>query len=155
MTPFTALSPRFKQPISPSPSPRSTFDFSLDLTRDPPAVKIPWLRLHPLPVHITLPRTFVEAHVVFDGTKGGRRGLISPGSVVDRGVGCNGRVNAEVGGRTFPFAVGLARGFCQGGLDVGGRDVVGCNPGENGMVVSGWLDRVFCWYGVVWCMESR
>lgn len=117
-------------PSSPPPRPRPPFHPPLQLTRNPPPIKIPLLRLHLLPIHIALPRRIrIKAQIPLNPLKPRRRILVRPYFVLDH-FAARRVSDVVVGGRAFPFA--------EGG--VGGREE-GEEKGVRGEVV--------CWVGGV------
>ena len=101
--------------ISPPPrSRRPLHTTPLNITRHPPAIKIPRLRLHPLPIDETLPRARVEAQKPFDLLEAFGRTVVAPDAIPhDFATVLNGVVRRLA----FPLAVRTAGGFLEGDFE--------------------------------------
>lgn len=97
----------------PSPRPRSPLNLPLNITRNPPPVKIPRLRLHLLPIDKALPRPSIKAHIPPQRLKALRRTVIRPGSIPHLLASVR-RFEIVVGGPAFPFAEGAVGGPGEG-----------------------------------------
>lgn len=112
----------------PPPRPRPPLHPPLQLTSNPPPIKIPLLRHHFLPINKALPRRIgVETQIPLQGREPGGGGIVGPYFVFHGGGGRRSRGgggDVVVCGAAFPFAEGGVRGGKKGEGEGAGGEVV-------------------------------